>query len=382
MRSLLALALVGLVACERGDDAGLAAENGEDALSAPPSASPRPPRATCTPPKRFTGAAWPEADALFHSDPRWLGGDAAYTVELAPGRILWLFGDSFIAKTDAHVRSQSTFVRNSIAIQSGTDPTTAKIEFFWHAAVDAGPAPSPATSFFPEDGTHWFWPVHGTRIPGGELVLFLGELERADGGLGFATVGTRLARIANPDDEPMKWRVSLRKLPSDGRSHGIGVVAVDGYLHSLTTKKGAFFHDVELERWKLDALDTESAFWNGEAFGPEKTSVPVWGGGAPEFITAPYCNEWLTVESVGFGATDITVRRAKALAGPWTDAVPVFRPEESRRANPFVYAGKLHPELTGADLVATYAANSFDFAEVIRDATLYYPRFVKLDAQR
>ena len=48
------------------------------------------------------------------------------------------------------------------------------------------------------------------------------------------------------------------------------------------------------------------------------------------------------------------------------------------KAGAFVYAGKAHPELTGAPLVATYASNAFDFATVVADMSLYYPRFVRL----
>jgi len=92
---------------------------------------------------------WPEADALFHQDPRWLGGDDAYSVDLGNGRVLWLFGDSFIATSAKRSRRESQMVRNSIAIQHGYDPATAKMEFFWRGR-DQTPA-----SFFAEKGGIW-----------------------------------------------------------------------------------------------------------------------------------------------------------------------------------------------------------------------------------
>ncbi|MBX3232889.1 MAG: DUF4185 domain-containing protein [Labilithrix sp.] len=351
-----------------GGDAGVEGEAGAggDSLAAP--------HAACAPATGYTAVAWPEADALFRREPRWLGGDAAYSVELAPGRILWLFGDSFIAKTDAHVRSASTLVRNSVAIQTGTDPTTSTIAFHWRDTDGT------AASFFPEEGARWFWPVHGARI-GGELVLFLTEVERVDGGLGFDTVGSRMVRIANPDASPLDWSIATRTLPRDGRSHGVGVVRAGDFLYSLT-REHRTAHAVELERWSAGALDGDSSFWNGSAFGPAASSVSIWTDGAPEMSTAARCGEWINVESVGFGATDLAIRRARSLAGPWSDAVKVFQPEESRREKPFVYAGKHHPGLTGADIVTTYVANSFDFADLFADTTLYYPRFVKITEQR
>ena len=340
--------------------------------AAPPAALA--PKAACAPARTFVGAGWPEADALFHTEPRWLGADAAYSVPLGGDRILWLFGDSFIAKTSARRRAESTFIRNSIAIQTGTDPTRSTISFHWREGT-AG-----ASSFFAERGGRWFWPLHGARV-GPALVLFLNELERSDGGLGFASVGTALARIANPDDVPDRWSIAIEPLPADGREHGVSVVAEGGFLYGMTTRKTVFF-DVELERWPVASIGGAGALWNGKQFAGAKGGAPIWTGGAPEFSTAARCGEWVTVESNGFGATDLAVRRARALTGPWSAPAKVFHPPESDRPKPFVYAGKVHSALTGAALVATYAANSFDFAEVIRDDTLYWPRFVRIDERR
>src|SRR5512138_3482529 len=72
-----------------------------------------------------------DADALFHQDPRWLGGDGAYSIDLGGARSLWLFGDSFIATSQALTRRESTMVRNSVAVMTGRDPLTATMEFAW-----------------------------------------------------------------------------------------------------------------------------------------------------------------------------------------------------------------------------------------------------------
>ncbi|MEO6323168.1 MAG: hypothetical protein ABIT01_20770, partial [Thermoanaerobaculia bacterium] len=89
---------------------------------------------------------------------------------------------------------------------------------------------------------------------------------------------------------------------------------------------------------------------------------------------------WLHVRSAGFGATTIVVAEADRPQGPWSPPLLVFRPPESDRAGAFVYAAKAHPELdAGGDALAvTYVANAFDFATLVNDVTLYYPRFVKI----
>jgi hypothetical protein len=86
----------------------------------------------------------------------------------------------------------------------------------------------------------------------------------------------------------------------------------------------------------------------------------------------------VAIQTRGFGATTIAARYAERPEGPWTSMSDVFRPPESDRREAFVYAAKGHPELEGADLVVTYAANAWDFAELVADDTLYYPRFVRL----
>ena len=85
---------------------------------------------------------WPEADALFHGDRAWLGGEGGHSIDLGNQRVLWLFGNSFISSNGIRDRTQSTLVRNSIAIQNGYDPSLARIEFDWKRG---GPRPG---SFF------------------------------------------------------------------------------------------------------------------------------------------------------------------------------------------------------------------------------------------
>jgi hypothetical protein len=62
---------------------------------------------------------WPEADLLFRTNPKWIGSDCAYSIDLGNKRVLWLFGDSVIAASKKNIRRQSVMIRNSVGIQSG-----------------------------------------------------------------------------------------------------------------------------------------------------------------------------------------------------------------------------------------------------------------------
>ena len=51
---------------------------------------------------------------------------------------------------------------------------------------------------------------------------------------------------------------------------------------------------------------------------------------------------------------------------------------EHHQPNVMIYAGKAHPQLSGADLVVTYATNTGKFSEHLTNPLSYYPHFVRL----
>jgi hypothetical protein len=74
------------------------------------------------------------------------------------------------------------------------------------------------------------------------------------------------------------------------------------------------------------------------------------------------------VASYGFDASTIGLRSATLLTRPWNSPIFGYRPPESDRLRPFVYAARVHPEFFGTnakDLVVTYATNSYDFRELL-----------------
>jgi hypothetical protein len=324
-------------------------------------------------------ASWPEADALFRrGSPAFLGADAAYSIDLHDGRVLWLFGDTFVAKTAANVRGESEMVRNTVAIQTGLDPLTATFEPAWRTGADATPA-----SFFPEetraDGERWHWPGHGVRIPDGPLVIFLSILRATPGeGLGFAGDGWRLAIVDDPSGPPSSWIVRTVDPPAQSLDAVVGTaVAVDGDdVLALAAADGGS-HATYLVRFPRAALaqgDLTQIVFTGPLFDDAATEASLHFD--------PALGHWLYVYSRGFGGTTLAMRTALAPEGPWSGTRDVFTPPESRGDDPFVYAGKAHPELdAGGDLAITYATNSFDFEDLFTPdgmRVLYWPRFVRV----
>jgi hypothetical protein len=321
-----------------------------------------------------TASSWPEADALFHSDPRWLGADGAYTVDLGGDRTLWLFGDTFLAKEPGGTAADAFFLRNTAAVQTGRDPSQALMAFYWGVASDGTPQ-----SFIAQDGDDWFWPGGGARI-GGSLLLFYGRVATPAGDpSGFAGVGWRVLVVDDPDDEPSAWTPRDATVADTGSIYPGTAILLDGdELYSYAENNDSV-HDVYLLRWSASSAaagDLSSPeWWCGGSWSASCSGGPkvVVSEGAPELsvqadgVLAPF----VMVQTEGYGASTMALRTAPAPEGPWSGPQTFFRPPESREGGEAdVYAGKAHPGLTGADIVATYVPSS-----------LYFPRFVRVNYQ-
>jgi len=338
------------------------------------------------------GRGYAAADPLFHRDPRWLGADAALSIPLAEDRILWLFGDTFIAVSTTQARTESVMVKNTVAVQQGKDPRTAAITFHWGRKSDGSPA-----AFFQGQGDRWFWPGHGTRLEAGPLVVFLFAMVSEPGpGLGFATAGYALAMIENPDAPPDLWDLVISEV-HPGVFDAVPATAVvqdQTHITAVAIRQHGTHAGFLVRYSKADLARgdvSRAEWWAGEKRGWVAQASLAEAG--PSFVlddAGAECSlhwderggSFIHIASYGFGASTIGLRRAPALTGPWSPPVMIYRPPEADGPRPLVYAAKAHPELAGptpADLLITYATNSFEFADLFTPegaSVLYWPRFV------
>jgi hypothetical protein len=371
---------------------------------------------------------WPEADRLFFNNPdtpQWKGADVANSVALDDDRVLWVFGDTLLAEPGANACERfdkfGILVHNSLALQWGTDPTTARIAHYWQERAGA-----PASFFEPpvDDGS-WYWMGGVTVLDNHELgsqaLVFLmharSTVDAADpaadnddgascAGLNFEMLGwdARIATVTAQPPDQWQWRGVA--LPDDVQWHNIQVgsstVGVDGgYLHAWSAGPAVLGgNPVYLARWPMAAAsagDLSDPQWHTAAGWQAQSSL---GAESPLAIVADGNNEvsvgegvwpdaerpWWWLQSSQVMNSTLCYRSADT---PFTfgECRPFMAPPELRSypgSNLLVYAVKFHPALSGQGegaAIATYVVNSCSLQDIQEKCELYYPRFIRLRLQ-
>jgi hypothetical protein len=335
----------------------------------------------------FKPSAWADADRLFQSDPHWIGADGAFSVDLGDNRTLWLFADTWIDPSGQRDRKSGRMIRNSVAIQTGTDPSKANIEYFWGTTGDDGQP----EAFFTRQDDRWYWPGHGIRL-GDRLILFFNRLRSANNGLGFESDGWNALIVMNPDDEPSNWRMNSLQSPSNQLGIIIGFAGVlrwRGHVYAFGSQSPVKSHPIYVARWTVEMMRKGDLmapeWWAGADFGwvTDESSTPRWpvfenGQSEMTIHLDEETQQFLAVHTGGFGKADLMMRAAPELTGPWSAPQVLYRPPEYHEPNIMIYAAKSHPQQTGGDLILTYATNTFDFGEHLTNPLSYYPHFVRL----
>jgi hypothetical protein len=335
---------------------------------------------------RPRAAAAPEWDALFQRQYGWLGADGNYSVSMGKDRTLWLFSDTWVGEIKDGSRVNVRLINNSIALQSGNGTP----EFFYRTNSN-GEAEAMIT---PADGRGFFWLFGGVRTRAG-LFLVLRQVETVDHTkvFGFRVVYSWMGHVRNPDAPPLQWKVEQRKMPcaiytdKGALSFAAAMLRDGGYIYIYGNESRS---DAGIQQGVRVARVRENHFgdfnqWRYYADGKWQkdfaASTTICPPAAAEYSVSylPALKKYVLIHTEGLWGK-IMMRTAPSPVGPWSEGVEVYRsPEMDWPGKIFCYAAKAHPQLAGRDeLLITYAANSFDVGDVIRDARLYWPRFVRV----
>lgn len=342
----------------------------------------------------------------------WLGADAAYSVPLASGRSLWLFGDTFVGEPGQQSRRGAHFIHNSIALSRCDDRGRWSIDYHWGLGRDG-----PAAFFDRGEAGKWWWLFDGF-VFAGDLYVGLLEVEstapRGPLALPFGFTGVELARISNPDEDPGAWRFERLRLSRSRLALPASAMVVHQqhvYFFTFLDQQARSYPRIlvrlPLASLASGALDLEPALetlasdgsWQ-PGFHPLGARI-VMDDDATEMSVhyQPSLGGWLAVYAYpsveggfpeGRPSDRVWVRTATSLEGPWSPRRSLFRmPEldpsyvggyDPRTA---CYAAKGHPQLSAPGRVTlTYVCNLFtgpggDGGEVlgrlVDDLGLYRP---------
>jgi hypothetical protein len=330
----------------------------------------------------------PAWDALFQTTSGWIGADGDYSLPLSTNRTLWLFSDSLVGRVKDGKRVDSVMIHNSIALQEGTNRPV-----FFYGRNAAGKAESFVEPEHGEPGGY-FWLNHGVATPRA-LYFFALQVVTVDSKsvFGFKTRDGWLITVTNPAAPPLRWRMTQSRVPftkiADDQSlvFGGAVLRAGGDLYVFGTESGGKDHsrnDLVVARVSEDGIADFSQwrFWSGGRWEKEPANLaPVFANVGSEYSVTwlAALKKYAAVYSDGISGR-IMLRVAPEITGPWSEARVIYEcPEATGKTKAFCYAAKAHPELAGPDeLLITYAANAWDFWDLFRDASLYWPRFVRL----
>lgn len=341
----------------------------------------------------ITAEPLPDYELLFGSTRGWIGADGAFSVPLGKDRILWLFSDTFVGEVRDGRRVNAVMINNSIAIQRlGPE---GGVDYFYSTDPDG----RPASFVTPEDGHGYFWLFAGAAASDG-LFIFLPHIEHYEAGgvFPFKTIGMGLGHVSNPQDPPVRWRITQRRLPfcryeEKGSLYFGSAVLHDGghiYIYGQdSTRKdsgGNARSATVLARAPADRFG-EFSLWRFYSDGEWVTNFTLCGavseGWASEHSVSyvPGVGRYAAVYTA-MGITGVIVARlADRPEGPWSEPVKLYEcPDRNRRENTYSYAAKAHPELAEEpnELIVTYATNSMHFPDLMEDAEIYLPRFVRV----
>jgi hypothetical protein len=306
------------------------------------------------------------------NDEGWTGGDASWSTQLPDGRVIWLFGDTFIGGVDVDGRRDPSapLVRNSMVAQErdGTMRTLIARDARGPAALVAGSGPN-----------DWYWP--GPPVVSDRLVQVpMAHIARTGSGeWDFKAVGTSLAVFQLPD----LTLQSVTQLVTPPGVNMASAAATSGrftYVYG-TRDGGSRGKDAFVARMPAGELRGPWTYWDGRRWSHDPASATsVAHGVADQFSVLRTGGGWALVSQVPM-SRDIVAFRARRPQGAWDEGARIARTPEI--AHGITYNATVHPEFSaGKRLILGFCVNADTWSRVFTDAALYRPRFMAVHLAR
>jgi hypothetical protein len=308
----------------------------------------------------------------------WITADLPASVDLRDGRVLWLFGDTWIgARTpDRGIAPGARLWHNSALLQTGGCVDL----------VNAG-----GDGWLTIAGTEEFWWPSGGFVPGGRrgqvIEVFVMRMRRTGPGVfDFTAVGADVVELRRAD----LGVLAVRPLPHQDRAWASSVVADGAWLY-LFGRDYPASPSAYVARARAGDLFGRWQFWSGRRWSRDPARAK------PVLTYAPFNNpamarlrdgRWLAIakdrEFDGASVIGWTARRPQ---GPWRATGPLAAAPTSGRPGEFTYLAAPHAEiaLPRSRILVSWNVNTRDASVVsLSDPVVasYGPRFAAISIPR
>jgi hypothetical protein len=321
-------------------------------------------------------------------------------VPLPDGRVVWLFGDTYIGTVyaDGSILPNDHLVNNSFVVQSGRC-FTPLMGGAQRARTDLIPDPAP---------NQWYWPASGV-VSGNALFVFMWRIENDGGALGFHVLDMRMAVFSLPNLTLQS--IGPAPIPaSPDRPYGAAGFgdATSGYLYLYGANSVGPSDGVDepeqrnfVARAPLDAFTFPETwtYWDGVGWSASSAAaIPMTFAGTPGFAfppstypidgpAAPLTVSPAPADAVGYSylgtaklldalSADVSVFTAPTPNGPWTYKAKVA---DTVFPGLSTYGAATHLSLPGATSpIVVFSTNDspFDSGSIPPSIQSYGPRFV------
>lgn len=294
----------------------------------------------------------------------WTGGDATYSIPLPDGRIVWIFGDSFIGtvKPDRS-RTGNSFVRNAIMIQDGNQMTT----------LTGG-----ASAFLaPSTPGWWYWPGHGQAHGDTLQVVFFGFKSTGGGAWDFAYASVDVVTFLLPNFTVLSIE---RKVTDPPVNYGACVMEDGGYTYLYGSEKVGLTKFLHVARVQGTDLNNTWEYFNGTAWSTDPSaSARVFANVSDQFSVFKKDSRYYLLTQHHILGGEIYIYDSDNPAIGFDDKKLVYCTPQSTVGNLFTYNAFAHTQFSGSDgLLVSYNVNSFVFADLFQNADNYRPYFVRI----
>jgi hypothetical protein len=306
-------------------------------------------------------------DKYFTRYSGWNSGDGAQSIPLPDGRVVWLFGDSFIGNVNPNrslVPGQYTVVHNAMMVQTGASFVT----------YCGGTATNATALFTPANPNNFYWTMHGV-CDNGKLYVFLMELGTdAQGNLvhednKMVVMDTSTFKTEKVINIPYYNQVSWGQrwyTNADGYNYGFGVATV-GWNTVIYISRASTGHMEDM--WEFYAGNNT---WVRDI----TKAVPI---SVPPYITTPSIfnrnGRYYMVTQRNFGSQDILMYQADKPAGPYTNEITLYTTHEVSST----YLALPHPEfIENNRLLIGYSLSGNIFA-MANNIDIGRPMFIRVN---